>query len=156
MNRILLFFESLENRERIVLITGVYFVIVVVFFVLPAGYLFKKIETLEKRIKIEEKRYIQLQKIVNRYKNIKPKERYTLSLSVIDKIAGKSGVREFVVSIKPVDRGIEVVMEKTEPEKLFDFLKEIKKKGFSVSSISINDPKGNKKLNVRTVIESGR
>ncbi|WP_457625165.1 type II secretion system protein GspM [Persephonella sp.] len=152
MNRILLFFESLENRERVILIAGIYFVVFVGLFIIPASYLMKKIERLEKKIQTEEKKYIRLQQIIYRYSKAKPREKNVLSLSVIDKLAGESGIRENVVSIKPTENGIEVVVENVDPDNLFEFLKRIKKKGFSVSSISINDPKGNRKLNVRMLI----
>lgn len=153
MSKIIFFLESLEKRERLVLIIGIYFLIIVGFFLIPLLYLSINVEILEEKIKKEQMKYMELKKLVEKYKVLKPKgQSISLSLSIVDKIVKESELENNIVSIIPTQDGIEVSMEDVKPDRFFDFLKKVKEKGFFVLSVSINDPKGDNKLDVRLLI----
>ncbi|WP_457640540.1 type II secretion system protein GspM [Persephonella sp.] len=156
MKRIILFINSLEQREKIILLAGIYAFIIIAGIFIATSYLLDRIDKTEKKINREIQSYIELQKIVSEYKRYRPStKKESLSLSTVEEIAEKSGIKSNILSLKPYQQdynSVEVSFEKISGDRLILFLKQIKEKGFYVLSLSINDPKGNRKLNVRTVI----
>ncbi|WP_457623593.1 type II secretion system protein GspM [Persephonella sp.] len=156
MKRLILFINSLEQREKIVLIGGIYLSIIILGIFILGSYNYERIKTLEKKISLETEKYVELQKLIAEYKNLKPQSNFeTLSLSKVEDFASDTGIKNNIVSLKPYqheNNSIEVSFEKISGDQLVTFLKKIKNEGYFVNSININDPKGNGKLNVRIVI----
>ena len=154
MKRLLLFINSLEERERYVLIGGLYAVIIIVGIFFITSYMLTKIDRLEKKLSREMNNYIQLQKIVQEYKQYKPTVKPVLSLTKIEEIAMKVGAKSNIVSIKPYQQGefIEISFEKLSADQISRFLRKIKENGYIALFIDINDPKGNGQYNMRVIL----
>ncbi|WP_456401667.1 type II secretion system protein GspM [Persephonella sp.] len=156
MKRLILFINSLEQREKVFLIGGIYLSIIILGIFILGSYNYERIKTLEKKISLETEKYVELQKLIAEYKNLKPQSNFeTLSLSKVEDFASDTGIKNNIVSLKPYqheNNSIEVSFEKISGDQLVTFLKKIKNEGYFVNSININDPKGNGKLNVRIVI----
>jgi len=154
VKRLILFINSLEQREKYVLLGGIYAFIIIVGIFISAFYLLSKIDKTEKRLNKEINNYIQLQKIIQEYKRYKPPTKPELSLSKIEDIALKTGIKSNVVSIKPYQQGqsIEVSFEKLSSDRLYRFLRKIKENGYIAEYIDINDPKGNGQYTMRIIL----
>ncbi|ACO03025.1 MAG TPA: hypothetical protein DEP48_05415 [Persephonella sp.] len=156
MKRLILFINSLEQRERVVLFIGIYAFILIGGVLLAGSYNLERLEKVEKKIKKEIESYVELQKIINQYRSYSPSVKGDrLSLSKVEELAEKAGIKSNILSLKPYQQNfnsIEVSFEKISGEQLVSFLKSVKEKGFYILSLSISDPKGNGRLNVRTVI----
>ena len=154
MKRLILFINSLEERERYILIGGVYAVIIIIGIFFITSYMLTRIDKLEKKLSREINNYVQLQKIIQEYKRYKPSVKPVLSLTKIEEIAMKAGAKSNIVSIKPYQQGesIEVSFEKLSADQISRFLKKIKENGYIAQFIDINDPKGNGQYNMRVVL----
>ncbi|WP_029520887.1 type II secretion system protein GspM [Persephonella sp. IF05-L8] len=154
MKRLLLFINSLEERERYVLIGGLYAVIIIVGIFFITSYMLTKIDRLEKKLSREINNYVQLQKIVQEYKQYKPTVKPVLSLTKIEEIAMKVGAKSNIVSIKPYQQGefIEISFEKLSADQISRFLRKIKENGYIAQFIDISDPKGNGQYNMRVIL----
>ncbi len=156
MKRLIFFINSLEQREKIFLFTGIYVFIIVGGIFILGSYNIDKLNKLEKKVRLETERYVELQKIINEYRNFKNEVKTEkLSLTAVEELAEVSGIKTNILTLKPYQHdfnSVEISFEKITDDQLIQFLKKIKRKGFYVISLSINDPKGNGKLNVRAVI----
>ncbi len=154
MKRLILYLESLEKRERILLFLGIYGVI----FILGIFYItvpnINKLEGLDRKIVKEIQDYHRLLKLTSQYISYKPKYReVSLSLSFVENLAEKAGIKDNITSLKPYRKGsIEVSFEKVDGERLTSFISYIKRKNLKITYFSMEDPKGNGELNVRMVI----
>ncbi|WP_457644419.1 type II secretion system protein GspM [Persephonella sp.] len=159
MKRLVLFINSLEQRERIVLFIGIYASIIIGGVLLLGSYNLEKIKMMEKKINREIENYVELQRIVNQYKKFSPSmKNERLSLSLVEELAEKAGIKSNILTLKPYQQdfnSVEISFEKISGDQLVVFLKKVKEKGFYVLSLNINDPKGNGRLSVRTVIGEG-
>ncbi len=150
--------NSLERRERFILIVGLIATVLIVgiyFITLP---LYEKTEKLEKQLKKEIQNYKELVRLASEYASIKPSivKQGSISLSEIESISSSLGLKKSITSIKPItfegEDSIEIMMKDAPADSVLKFLIEIEKKGYKVKFISLYDPKGNKKLTVRIVI----
>ncbi len=158
MKKIILYLNSLEKREKYILLTGIFVVIFIfgIFFVTVP--LYNKAQTLEKKLNTEIKNFQELKKLASEYAGIKKinPERPEITLSEIETLSKQVGIRNNITTIKPISlvegQGIEISMKDADADKLLRFLKNLKRKGYLIKTISISDPKGNRKLTVRMVI----
>jgi general secretion pathway protein M len=158
MKRLILYLNSLEKREKYTLLLGMSAVVLIVgvfFITIP---LYKKAESLEKKLNTEIRNFQELKKLASEYAGIKKinPEKPEITLSEIETLSKEVGIRKNITTIKPITltegQGIEISMKDTDADKLIRFLKNLKRKGYLIKTISISDPKGNKKLTVRMVI----
>ncbi len=158
MKKLLLFLNSLEKREKYTVLLGVFVVIVVIgvfFITIP---LYKKSQLLEKKLNTEIQNLQELKKLASEYAGIKKinPEKPEITLSEIETLSKEVGIRKNITTIKPITltegQGIEINMKDADANKLINFLKILKRRGYLIKTISISDPKGNKKLTVRMVI----
>jgi general secretion pathway protein M len=158
MKRLILYLNSLEKREKYTLLLGMSAVVLIVgvfFITIP---LYKKAESLEKKLNTEIRNFQELKKLASEYAGIKKinPEKPEITLSEIETLSKEVGIRKNITTIKPITltegQGIEISMKDTDANKLIRFLKNLKRKGYLIKTISISDPKGNKKLTVRMVI----
>ncbi len=153
MKKIFLYFNSLETRERYLLLAGIYAVIIIVgvfFITIP---MYEKLQKIDAKIQREIENYNQLIKLASEYIVYKPKYKKTdLSLSFIEKLAKETGIKDSISSLKPVSDGIEISFEQVDGHSLAIFIQKIKKKNLKIKSFYMEDIKGNGKLNVRLVV----
>ncbi len=158
MRKIILFLNSLEKRERLLLIIGIYAVIIIIgifFITLPLYNSNKKLENI---LETEISKFNELKELASKYQGTAKNkiEKLNISLSEIENLSMQVGIKDKISSIKPItfgeEKGIEINIKGADYQKVFEFLVKIKKKGYSIKSISINDPKGNGKLNVKLVV----
>lgn len=152
MNRLVIFFENISDREKKILIIGIYSVVFIVgFYLLDFSY--KRINSLERKLELEKQKYIELNRTILEYKA--RKGTYTnrnLTLSEIDLIAKQTNTKQNIVSIKPLmENQVEVILEKTNPEDFLNFIQKLKLKKARVTFLKIERIKG--KINSRLVIE---
>ncbi len=158
MKKIILYLNSLEKREKYTLLLGLFIVVIVVGVFFISIPLYKKSQNLERSLNTEIEKFQQLKKLASEYAGIKKinPEKPEITLSEIETLSKQVGIRKNITTIKPIflteGQGIEISMKDAEADKLIRFLKNLKKKGYLIKTISISDPKGNKKLTVRMVI----
>ncbi len=154
MKKYLLYFNSLETRERYTLLAGIYALILIVGLFFITMPLIEKIKKIDLRIEKEVQNYNTLIKLASEYISYRPKyKKVNLSLSFVEKIASKTGIKENISSLKPTsDGGVEVSFEKVDGNKLSEFIKKIKGKNLNIKTFYMEDIKGNGKLNVRLTI----
>ncbi len=158
MKRLILFLNSLEKRERTILIIGMYAVIIIVgifFITLP---LYEKNQKLKQILNKEISKFNELKELASTYQGTAKNkiEKLNISLSEIESLSLQVGIKDKISSIKPIsfgnEKGIEINIKEADSTKVFKFLVEIKRKGYLIKAISINDPKGDGKLNVKLVV----
>ena len=154
MKRFVLYLESLEKRERFLLIAGLYGIVIVVgifFLTMPN---IQKIEKIDKKISKEMERYNYLLKLTSQYITFKPVyKKGNLSLSFIENLAKNTGVYEYITSLKPFKKdSVELTFERIDGNRLTNFIKLLKNNNLKITSFSMEDPKGNGELNVRILI----
>lgn len=152
IEKISLYLNSLEKRERLILLTGIYISILIIGIFFITFPMIEKVKKLDKRINNEIKNYRELMKITSEYLLYKS-AKIPVSLSIIEKIAEDSGIKDKISSLKPSgNNSIELFMEQVEGQKLSYFLQNLKRKNLKIISFSMNDPKGNEKYDVRMTI----
>jgi len=158
MKKLILYLNSLEKREKYTLLLGIFFIVIVVgvfFITIP---LYQKSQTLEKKLNTEIQNFQELKKLASEYAGIKKinPEKPEITLSEIETLSKEVGIRKNITTIKPITlaegQGIEINMKDADANRLISFLKNLKRKGYLIKTISISDPKGNRKLTVRMVI----
>ena len=158
MKKLILYLNSLEKREKYTLLLGLFFIVIVVgvfFITIP---LYQKSQTLEKKLNTEIQNFQELKKLASEYAGIKKinPEKPEITLSEIETLSKEVGIRKNITTIKPITlaegQGIEINMKDADANRLISFLKNLKRKGYLIKTISISDPKGNRKLTVRMVI----
>ncbi len=158
IDRINTFLNSLERRERFILVAGLVITVVTVgifFITIP---LYEKNKKLEKQLKKELENYRELVKLASEYASIRPNvvRQGSISLSEIESISSKLGLKSSITSIKPItfegEDSVEIMMKDAPADSVINFLMEVEKKGYRIKFISMYDPKGNRKLTVRIVI----
>ncbi len=158
MKKVILYLNSLEKRERYTLLIGIFFVVFVLGIFLVTIPLYQKAQILDKKLNIEIQNFQELKKLASEYAGIKKinPERPEITLSEIETLSKEVGIRKNITTIKPITlvdgQGIEISMKDADANKLINFLKNLKRKGYLIKTISISDPKGNRKLTVRMVI----
>ncbi len=153
MKKFLLYFNSLETRERYLLLAGIYAVIIIVGVIFITIPLYEKLQKIDRKILKEIENYNQLVKLASEYIVYKPKyKKIDLSLSFIENVAKETGIKDSISSLKPVSDGVEVSFEQVDGHSLATFIQKIKKKNLKIKSFYMEDIKGNGKLNVRLVI----
>ncbi|RUM58371.1 MAG: hypothetical protein DSY59_05870 [Persephonella sp.] len=144
MNKLILFFNSLDRRERLILLIGLYSLVIIIgVFGLLLPILDKKKEV-EKRINKEFQNYYELVKLTEKYLSFKkqflPTEK--LSLDFISKISKKANLKPY--SLKKIDEGkFEILFENTSGNQFTRFLKLLNENNLSVEEIDIYIEKGN-------------
>lgn len=152
MSKIVIFFENITDREKKILILGIYlFVLILGYYLIDFGL--KKVKTLEEKLETEKKKYIELNKLVLEYKSKKEVSKSNnLSLSDIDNLSKETNTKNNIVSIKPLSENqIEIILEKVNPADFLQFLQKIKQKKYRITFIKVEKLKG--KINSRLVIE---
>jgi general secretion pathway protein M len=154
MKKLMLYLNSLELRERIVFILGLYAVIIIVGVFMVTDANIKRIEKVDDRISKEIQNYNQLVKLASEYISFKPRyKKVDISLSFIETLARKKGIKENITSLKPYQQGsVEISFEKVDGIRLTEFIKAVKEKNLKIMAFSMEDPRGNGELNVRMVI----
>lgn len=148
----IIFFENITDREKKILILGIYlFVLILGYYLIDSGL--KKVKTLEKKLEMEKKKYIELNKLVLEYKSKKEVSKdNNLSLSDIDNLSKETNTKNNIVSIKPLSENqIEIILEKVNPEDFLQLLQKVKQKKSRITFIKIEKLKG--KINAGLVIE---
>ncbi|HIE59018.1 MAG TPA: hypothetical protein EYH43_02105 [Persephonella sp.] len=152
LSKIVIFFENITDREKKILILGIYlFVLILGYYLIDFGL--KKVKTLEEKLETEKKKYIELNKLVLEYKSKKEVSKSNnLSLSDIDNLSKETNTKNNIVSIKPLSENqIEIILEKVNPADFLQFLQKIKQKKYRITFIKVEKLKG--KINSRLVIE---
>ncbi len=158
IERLYFYFNSLEKREKYLLSFGIIFVIVFigVFFITVPHY--QSVKKTEEKLYQEIEKYNELRKLAGIYReNIKlNRETEPLTLAKINRLSEKSGVKEFLQSIRPVEiqgmQNYEVILKEISPEKLSTFIHNIKQEGYKIYFLSVENPAQNQRLNVRVVL----
>ncbi len=154
MKKLMLYLNSLELRERVVFVLGLYAVIIIVGVFMITDANIKRIEKIDSRISKEIQNYNQLVKLASEYISFKPRyKKVDISLSFIETLARKKGIKENITSLKPYQQGsVEISFEKVDGIRLTEFIKAVKEKNLKITAFSMDDPRGNGELNVRMVI----
>ncbi len=144
MNKLILFFNSLDRRERLILLIGLYSLVIIVgVFGLLLPILDKKREV-EKRINKEYQNYYELVKLTEKYLSFKkqflPTEK--TNLDFISEISKKANLKPY--SLKKIGEGkFEILFENTSGNQFMRFLKLLNENNLSVEEIDIDIEKGN-------------
>ncbi len=158
IDKVTTFINTLETRERIILLSGIIIALLIVgiyFITLP---LYEKNKKLKEQLNKELQNYTQLVKLASEYASIKPSvvKQKEISLAEIERMSQLFGVKQNITSIRPIvfegEKSIEVMMKDAPAQKVLNFFKELEKNGYKLKLVSIYDPKGNGKLTVRIVI----
>ena len=158
MKKIILYINSIEKRERYVLLLGAFVVVFIVGIFFLTAPLYEKTRILEKKLNREIQNFEELKKLASEYASMKKINviKPEITLSEIESLSKEFEIKKNITSIKPITlsegQGIEINMKDAQAEKVINFLKSLKKKGYSIKTITISDPKGNRKLTVRVVI----
>ncbi|NPA51910.1 MAG: type II secretion system protein M [Aquificae bacterium] len=158
IDRINTFLNTLENRERYILLVGIFVTVIIIgvyFITLP---LYEKNKKLKEILNREIQNYNELLKLASEYASIKPSvvQHKTISLSEIENLSQLHGIKQNITAIRPIifegEKSVEVMIKDAPANKVLDFFTELEKAGYKLKFISIYDPKGDGKLTVRIVI----
>ncbi len=143
MNKLILFLNSLDRRERLILLIGFYSLVVIIgVFGLLLPILDKKKEV-EKRINKEFQNYYELIKLTEKYLSFKRQFLSTekTNLDFISEISKKANLKPY--SLKKIDEGkFEILFENTSGNQFIRFLKLLNGNNLSVEEIDIDIEKG--------------
>ena len=159
IEKIYFYLNSLDERQRNILLFGVFFVIIFVgiaFITIPN---YNSLNKVKSRFYLEIKRYNELRKLGGEYRivsNNSYKKKIPLTLSRINTILLNLNLKEYLQSIRPLNKqnkkAFELVFSKLNPDQLALFINEIKKENYRVYFISVENRMVDNKLNVRIVI----
>ncbi len=155
MRKIFLYLDSLEKREKIVLIFALYIILIIVGLFFVIFPLLSEIQKLDRIIYKEKQNYRKLLELASEYKQLK-QENFSneLSLTFIENLAQKLGIKENITYIKPYqEKGVEVYFENIKGDEFIKFIKKIKEKEFYISFINIESLYGGKNMNAKLVIQ---
>ncbi len=138
MNKILIFFNSLSKREKVILIIGLYLTTVIIGIFFSLNTILKKREALEKKIDKEFQKYYELVKLTNKYlslkKSIQPTEK--LDIDFVSKLMDKANFK--ASSIKKLSNNqIELTFENISGDSFINFLKVVKDNNLSVKAVDL-------------------
>ncbi len=156
MNKLILFFNSLDRRERLILLIGLYSLVIIIgVFGLLLPILDKK-EEVEKRINKEFQNYYELVKLTEKYFSLKkqflPTEK--MNLDFISEISKKVNLKAY--SLKKIDEGkFEILFENTSGNQFTRLLKLLNENNLSVEDIDIDIENGSIKRG-KIVISNNR
>ncbi|WP_456397537.1 hypothetical protein [Desulfurobacterium sp.] len=140
MKKARLFFSSLSDKERWWIVIGVYAIVILGggFILLPAAFnsYVKEKEQL-KRTVVE---FYSFKKLISEVVPRKTSRR--VSLEDISRVLSDSGMKPFVVSIKPSVGNFEIKVDGAPADVFVSALKTFKRKGFSVLYVNVNTVTG--------------
>ncbi len=158
IERLYFYFNSLEKRERYLISFGIIFVILFIgiFFITVPHY--KSVKKVEEKLYKEIEKYNELRKLAGLYRanNKLNRKIEPLTLAKINELSQKAGIKEFLQSIRPVEKqgmqSYEVIIKGVSSEKFSVFIHNIKQEGYKIYFISVENPAQSQKLNVRIVL----
>ncbi|OMH40864.1 hypothetical protein [Desulfurobacterium indicum] len=140
MEKVRLFFSSFSDKERWWIVIGVYAVVILGggFIFLPAAFnSYVKGKEQLKRTVVEFYSFKKLLSEVVPDKSSRP-----ISLEDVSKVLSDSGIKPFVVSIKPSGGNFEIKVDGTPADVFASALKTFKKEGFSVPYVNVDTVTG--------------
>lgn len=113
--------------------------------------LWSGISGLESSAKVQEGRLRELLKVVRQYKSLPNREEKAVSaedpMVTVSSLVGTMGLRDNLVQISSLSKGLSVQLARMYMEKTLDFIGELEKRGLNVDSAEIRAmPDGDKRL----------
>jgi len=149
------YFNSLEEREKYILIAGLYAVLIIGGIFLLTDKNFQTFQKVDKKWERELANYMELRKLASEYlsyKKITPAGR-KISLKNIEDLAREVGIKDKIVFLKPFEKEIEIRLRNLTGAEIIKFLKVLHKRGLNISRISIEKERENSfrvKLSIQT------
>ncbi len=151
IEKLKLYFQSLQDRERYLIIFLVYGIIFLGGFFLAVPYFFSSSNRQKEILKQKVEQFYQFKSLIAVY-SPKTLSRKHLTLSDISRIAVDTGIKSYILSIKPVENGFEIRIDNAEKVVFSSFLKGLKKEKTNIDAVHINLITGKVK---GTVVVSG-
>ncbi|SNR80538.1 type II secretion system protein GspM [Desulfurobacterium atlanticum] len=144
VGKIKTYFFSLQEKERFLLIVMIYAVIILggFFIVLPTALNFS--EGKRKILKEKVFEYYHFKELLASYIPLESKKS-KVTISQISNIAQKTGMKQYISLIKPMEKGFEIKVSDAPFNTFSAFLKALKKEGISVVSLNVNTITGDVK-----------
>ncbi len=133
-----IFFQALEEREKLILILGSYGIVIIIGIFFITDMNLKKLKKLDEKLDKEISNYLELKEIASEYIALKgtPSAK-EVSLKYIEQLTRQAGIRDKIKYIKPYEDGIEIQLENLTSKQLINFLKTLKKNELNISKLSI-------------------